>query len=137
MPPCGPRACISSSDAKKISPKAVEGDVLEILKDTEGLGRIAASAAKQVIYQKVREAERENIFGEYSSRIGEVVNGTVKRFERGDIIVDLALRRCCRARSRSGTSATTRATASVIVEVSKSTAWPARSPCRALARSSS
>ena len=56
---------------------------------TEDLGRIAAQTAKQVIFQKVREAERENIYGEYSQRIGEVVNGMVKRFENGDIIVEI------------------------------------------------
>jgi N utilization substance protein A len=53
------------------------------------LGRIAAQTAKQVIFQKVREAERENIFAEYNQRIGEVVNGTVKRFENGDIILEV------------------------------------------------
>ena len=53
------------------------------------LGRIAAQTAKQVIFQKVREAERENIFAEYNQRIGEVVNGTVKRFENGDIILEI------------------------------------------------
>ena len=53
------------------------------------LGRIAAQTAKQVIFQKVREAERENIFAEYNQRIGEVVNGTVKRFENGDIIIEV------------------------------------------------
>jgi N utilization substance protein A len=53
------------------------------------LGRIAAQTAKQVIFQKVREAERENIFAEYNQRIGEVVNGTVKRFENGDIIIEI------------------------------------------------
>ena len=53
------------------------------------LGRIAAQTAKQVIFQKVREAERENIFAEYSQRIGEVVNATVKRFENGDMVVEL------------------------------------------------
>src|SRR6266850_1498803 len=51
--------------------------------------KIAAQAAKQVIYQKVREAERDNVFREYNDRVGEVVNGIVKRFERGDIILDL------------------------------------------------
>src|SRR5881296_4056259 len=65
------------------------GDEMEFPKPTEVLGRIAAQAAKQVIYQKVREAERENVFKEYSDRVGEVVNGIVKRFERGDIILDL------------------------------------------------
>ena len=62
---------------------------IEFPKPTEELGRIAAQTAKQVIFQKVREAERENIFAEYNQRVGEVVNGTVKRFENGDIIVEL------------------------------------------------
>jgi N utilization substance protein A len=65
------------------------GDEMEFPKPTEVLGRIAAQTAKQVIFQKVREAERENIFGEYNQRIGEVVNGTVKRFENGDIILEM------------------------------------------------
>jgi N utilization substance protein A len=65
------------------------GDEVHLPISTEGLGRIAAQSAKQVLYQRVREAERENIYNEYIDRVGEVVNGTVKRFERGDIIVDL------------------------------------------------
>jgi N utilization substance protein A len=65
------------------------GDEMEFPKPTEVLGRIAAQTAKQVIFQKVREAERENIFAEYNERIGEVVSGTVKRFENGDIILEI------------------------------------------------
>ncbi len=65
------------------------GDEMEFPKPTEVLGRIAAQTAKQVIFQKVREAERENIFAEYNQRIGEVVSGTVKRFENGDIILEV------------------------------------------------
>jgi len=65
------------------------GDEMEFPKPTEVLGRIAAQTAKQVIFQKVREAERENIFGEYNQRVGEVVSGTIKRFENGDIIVEI------------------------------------------------
>src|SRR6188472_46326 len=65
------------------------GDEMEFPKPTEVLGRIAAQTAKQVIFQKVREAERENIFAEYNQRIGEVINGTVKRFENGDIIIEI------------------------------------------------
>jgi N utilization substance protein A len=65
------------------------GDEIEFPKATEVLGRIAAQTAKQVIFQKVREAERENIFAEYNERVGDVVNGTVKRFENGDIIVEI------------------------------------------------
>jgi N utilization substance protein A len=65
------------------------GDEMEFPKPTEVLGRIAAQTAKQVIFQKVREAERENIFAEYNTRIGDVVNGIVKRFENGDIILEV------------------------------------------------
>src|SRR3954463_16278249 len=65
------------------------GDEMEFPKATEVLGRIAAQTAKQVIFQKVREAERENIFAEYNQRIGDVVNGTIKRFENGDLIVEI------------------------------------------------
>src|SRR5204863_7868437 len=65
------------------------GDEMEFPKPTEVLGRIAAQTAKQVIFQKVREAERENTFAEYNQRIGEVVSGTIKRFENGDIILEI------------------------------------------------
>jgi N utilization substance protein A len=65
------------------------GDEMEFPKPTEVLGRIAAQTAMQVIFQKVREAEREHVFAEYNERIGEVVNGTVKRFENGDIILEI------------------------------------------------
>src|SRR5437016_3305471 len=65
------------------------GDEMEFPKPTEVLGRIAAQTAKQVIFQKVREAEREHVFAEYNERVGEVVNGTVKRFENGDIILEV------------------------------------------------
>ena len=62
---------------------------VEFPRAPEDLGRIAAQTAKQVIFQKVREAERENVFAEFNQRIGEVVNGTVKRFENGDIIIEI------------------------------------------------
>src|SRR6266849_6109921 len=65
------------------------GDEMEFPKQTVVLGRIAAQTAKQVIFQKVREAEREHVFAEFNERIGEVVNGTVKRFENGDIILEV------------------------------------------------
>src|SRR5436309_10697859 len=65
------------------------GDEMEFPKATEVLGRIAAQTAKQVIFQKVREAERENVYAEFSQRVGEVVSGVVKRFENGDIIMEL------------------------------------------------
>ena len=80
---------ISLKEAVRLDPNADLESVVEIPKPTEGLGRIAAQAAKQIIFQKVREAERENVYKEYSARIGELINGVVKRFERGSIVVDL------------------------------------------------
>ena len=80
---------ISLEDAHLLDPDAGIDSLVEIPKPTAELGRIAAQAAKQVLYQKVREAERENVYQEFSERIGEIVNGIVKRFERGDIVVDL------------------------------------------------
>ena len=80
---------ISLKEATRLDPSADLESVVEIPKPTEGLGRIAAQAAKQIIFQKVREAERENVYKEYSARIGELINGVVKRFERGSIVVDL------------------------------------------------
>jgi N utilization substance protein A len=80
---------ITLEDAIKRNPGAKLGDLI-----AEGLppldfGRVAAQNAKQVIVQKVREAERERQFGEYKDRIGEIANGTVKRAEYGNVIVDL------------------------------------------------
>ncbi|NIP16927.1 MAG: transcription termination/antitermination protein NusA [Xanthomonadales bacterium] len=80
---------ISLEEAQKIAPEATLDAIIEFPRSTEGLTRVAAQAAKQVIYQKVREAERENIYAEYIDRVGEIINGMVKRFERGDMIVDL------------------------------------------------
>lgn len=65
------------------------GDILGIRTHRKGFGRIAAQTAKQVIIQRVREAERENVFNEYKDRKGELITGIVRRFERGNIIVDL------------------------------------------------
>lgn len=76
-------------EAREHHPGANVGDEVHLPISTEGLGRIAAQSAKQVLYQRIREAEREKIYNEYIDRAGEIVNGTVKRFERGDIIVDL------------------------------------------------
>ena len=76
-------------EAHQHRPDASVGDEIHLPISTEGLGRIAAQSAKQVLYQRIREAEREKIYNEYIGRVGEIVNGTVKRFERGDIIVDL------------------------------------------------
>jgi N utilization substance protein A len=65
------------------------GDLLDLKAAHKHFGRIAAQTAKQVIYQRVREAERENVYNEYKDRKGELITGIVRRFERGNIIVDL------------------------------------------------
>jgi len=81
---------ISLKEAQELYGDEAEVDMeIEFPKRTDVLGRIAAQTAKQVIFQKVREAERENIFAEYNQRIGEVINSTVKRFESGDLIVEI------------------------------------------------
>ena len=81
---------ISLTEAQQLYGDEAEVDMeIEFPRPTEDLGRIAAQTAKQVIFQKVREAERENVFAEYSQRVGEVVSGMVKRFENGDIIIEL------------------------------------------------
>lgn len=80
---------ISLTEAKEIDETLEVDDTVEIPKPTDVLGRIAAQTAKQVILQKVREAERQNIYNEYSQKIGEMVNGVAKRFEGPDIIVDI------------------------------------------------
>jgi N utilization substance protein A len=80
---------ISAEKALEYDAGARAGDFVYIPRSTEELGRIAAQAAKQVIFQKVRDAERENIFNEFVERGGELITGLVKRFERGDMIVDL------------------------------------------------
>ncbi|MBI4886490.1 MAG: transcription termination/antitermination protein NusA [Acidobacteria bacterium] len=81
---------ISLSEAQTLYGEEAEVDMeIEFPKRTDVLGRIAAQTAKQVIFQKVREAERENIFAEYNERVGEVVNATVKRFENGDLVVEI------------------------------------------------
>jgi N utilization substance protein A len=77
---------ISLEEAQQLYGEEAEiGMEIEFPKETEKLGRIAAQTAKQVIAQRVREAEREKIHGEFSQRVGEVVNATVKRFESGDL----------------------------------------------------
>ena len=84
-----PETEISLQEAQDLYGAEAEIDMeIEFPKPTDILGRIAAQTAKQVIFQKVREAERENIYAEYSDRRGEVMAGTVKRFENGDIIVE-------------------------------------------------
>src|ERR1700760_1866002 len=75
--------------ARELAPEVEVGGELRFYKDTTPLGRIAAQMAKQVICQKVREAERDTVFLEYNHRAGEVLNATVKRLEPMDVIFDL------------------------------------------------
>ena len=78
------------ADARRDYDPDVEiGDEIGVKLDTTDFGRILAQAAKQVIIQRIRDAERDNTFDEYRDRQGEVVNGIVRRFEKGAIIVDL------------------------------------------------
>src|SRR6202047_3300083 len=80
---------ISLDDAQRMDPAAQLETEVRFPKPTDALGRISAQTAKQVILQKVREAERETIFSEYSGRVGELVNCSVKRIEGQDLVVDL------------------------------------------------
>jgi N utilization substance protein A len=77
------------AEARRLNPAAEIGGEARIQKNTDALGRISAQTAKQVIFQKVREAERETVFNEYSGRTGELVNCTIKRVEGPDYILDL------------------------------------------------
>ncbi len=77
------------SEARRIDPAAEIGAEIRIAKNTEALGRISAQTAKQVIFQKVRDAERETVYNEYSGRAGELVNCTIKRVEGPDYVLDL------------------------------------------------
>ncbi len=77
-------------EAKKIKADAKVGDELEFPLEThDDFGRIAAQTAKQVVLQKLREAERESVLGEYKGKEGEIVSGVIQRFERGNVYVDL------------------------------------------------
>jgi N utilization substance protein A len=80
---------IALEEAKELAPDVEVGGEIRYYKPTDVLGRIAAQMAKQVIFQKVREAERDTVFNEYAHRAGEVLNATVKRVELQDVIFDL------------------------------------------------
>ena len=84
-----PQTQLSLEEARALDPEAEVGDLLGMKVDTSDFGRIAAQTAKQVIIQRVKDAERENVYMAYKDRRGEIVNGIVQRFERGDIIVNL------------------------------------------------
>ena len=84
-----PEREISLEEARLRDPDAQVDDAIGVKMDSLGMGRIAAQTAKQVIIQRVREAEREMIFNEYKDRKGEIITGIARRFERGNVIVDL------------------------------------------------
>lgn len=84
-----PKTQISLEEALRYSPTAEVGSEVRFPKPTDVLGRISAQTAKQVILQKVREAERENVFSEFSNRVGEMVTCVIKRIEGPDLVVDL------------------------------------------------
>ena len=119
---------IALSEAQDLYGEEAEIDMeIEFPKPTDVLGRIAAQTAKQVIFQKVREAERENVYEEFSGRVGEVISGTVKRFENGDIIVEAGRVEALlprREQSRAENYATGDRVRAVIREVNKSTKGP-------------
>lgn len=80
---------IDINDAKLLDPDAQLGDEIGVKVETPEFGRIDAQTAKQVIFQKVRDAEREIIFNEYIHRKGEIITGIARRVERGNLIIDL------------------------------------------------
>ncbi len=84
-----PTTQISLAAAREYDAEAELGDEIGVKLDASGFGRILAQAAKQVIIQRVRDAERDIVYEEYKDRQGEIVNGIVRRFEKGAIVVDL------------------------------------------------
>ncbi len=86
-----PQAEISLEEAQKTNPEVHSGETVSTLLSSRPLGRIEAQTAKQIIFQRVKEAERKKVHDEYSSRMGDLVNGIVKNIEKGDMIVDRSL----------------------------------------------
>ncbi|MFB0507293.1 MAG: transcription termination factor NusA [Thermodesulfobacteriota bacterium] len=84
-----PLTQISLDEARELDPESEIGDSLGVKLDTSDFGRIAAQTAKQVIIQRVRDAERDNIYNEYKDRRGEIVTGNVQRVERGNLYINL------------------------------------------------
>ncbi|MBL7212747.1 MAG: transcription termination/antitermination protein NusA [Desulfobacteraceae bacterium] len=80
---------ISLDEAREMDPESELGDSLGIKMDTDTFGRIAAQSAKQVIMQRLKEAERDIVFDDFKDRRGEIINGIVQRFDRGSIVVNL------------------------------------------------
>ena len=80
---------ISVFDGRRIKPDAQLGDEIEVEVTPTGFGRIAAQYAKQALMQQIRRAEKALIFTEFKDRVGDIISGTVRRFDRSDVIVDL------------------------------------------------
>jgi transcription termination/antitermination protein NusA len=122
-----PKSEIALEQARAYDLEAKVGDALPIPLEVEGFGRIAAQTAKQVIIQKVREAERDIIYNEYKGREGELVNGVIHRFEKGDIIIDLGKTEALLPRKEQSTRETFQRGERVrayILEVRKGTSGP-------------
>jgi N utilization substance protein A len=84
-----PHDQVTLAKARQVKPDAVVGDEIEIEVTPKNFGRIAAQTAKQAILHRIRQAEKENVFEEYKDRAGDIVSGSVRRFERSDVVVDL------------------------------------------------
>ena len=80
---------ISVFDARRIKPDAQAGQEVEVEVTPVGFGRIAAQYAKQALMQHIRRAEKQLIFSEFKDRVGDIISGTVRRFDRSDVIIDL------------------------------------------------
>src|SRR6185436_874066 len=80
---------ISVFDARRIKPDAQVGEEVEVEVTPTGFGRIASQYAKQSLMQHIRRAEKALIFTEFKDRVGDIISGTVRRFERSDVLVDL------------------------------------------------
>jgi N utilization substance protein A len=87
--PKNPAEEISLAEARAIRPDVKEGETVEVDLPADTLGRIAAQAAKQVIFQKVRDAEQEKIINDFAPRIGEIVTGVVRRIEDGVVVLEV------------------------------------------------
>src|SRR5207244_4605061 len=84
-----PQDEIELSKARKIKADVNVGDAVEVEVTPKNFGRIAAQTAKQAMMQRIRQAEKEMIYEEFKDRAGEIVSGTVRRFDRSDVILDL------------------------------------------------
>ncbi|MDR2386715.1 MAG: transcription termination factor NusA [Deltaproteobacteria bacterium] len=84
-----PGTQISLEEARKLDPESALGEELGLKLDATNFGRIAAQSAKQVIIQRMKDAERDLIFDEYKDRVGEIVNGIIQRVEKGNVILNL------------------------------------------------